>query len=152
MAVAPLNKFITLAVPVAPGEQVIYKPAAGINAIVLYAQVANVAGVTTYPTVTLTHQRTSRVQRTLGNQRNIRIIRNAEVPPNDSLIIIDGRLILERSALIQDSLIISGAQSGIVSISSCTYSSTTGIATITTTTNHNFIVNDELELKLSVFP
>lgn len=146
MAVAPLNKFITLAVPVAPGEQVIYKPAAGINAIVLYAQVANVAGVTTYPTVTLTHRRTSRVQTTLGNQRNIRIIRNAEVPPNDSLVIIDGRLILERSALIEDSLIISGAQSGIVSISSCTYSSTTGIATITTTTNHNFIVNDEITM------
>ena len=146
MAVAPLNKFITLAVPVAPGEQIIYEPAAGINAIVLYAQVANVAGVTTYPTVTLTHRRTSRVQRTFGNRRNIRIIKNAEVPPNDSLVIIDGRLILERSALIEDSLVISGTQSGITTISGCLYDSTTGIATVTTLSNHGFSVGSEITM------
>ena len=93
MAVAPLNKFLTIAVPVAPGEQTIYKAPVGTSAIVLYAQVANV-GVNTYPTVTFTHRRTSVATRTAGNIRNNRIIKDGEIPPNDSLILVDGRLVL----------------------------------------------------------
>ncbi len=42
MAVAPLNKFITIAVPVAPGEQTVYTAPTGVSSIVLYASVANV--------------------------------------------------------------------------------------------------------------
>ncbi len=42
MAVAPLNKFLTVAFPVAPGEQTVYTTPTGVSAIVLYAQVANV--------------------------------------------------------------------------------------------------------------
>ena len=42
MAIAPLNKFLTIAVPVAPGQQDIYKAPVGTSAIVLYAQVSNV--------------------------------------------------------------------------------------------------------------
>ena len=94
MAVAPLNKFITIAVPVAPGEQTVYTTPVGVSAIILYAQVSNV-GVGTYPTITFTHRRKSTASRTAGNTRNNRIVRDAEVPPNDSLIIIDGRLVLE---------------------------------------------------------
>ena len=74
MAVAPLNKFLTIAVPVAPGEQTVYTVPVGISAILLYAQVANV-GVNTYPTVTLTHRRKSTSSRTNGNTRNIRLIK-----------------------------------------------------------------------------
>ena len=39
MAIAPLNKFITIAVPVAPGEQTLFEANVGTSAIVLYAQV-----------------------------------------------------------------------------------------------------------------
>jgi len=146
MAVAPLNKFLTIAVPVAPGEQTVYTTPVGVSAIVLYAQVSNVAGVTTYPTVTFTHRRKSTASKTFGNTRNNRIIKSAEIPPNDSLVIIDGRLVLERSALIADSIAISGTQSGIVTVTDCKYTNTTGITTVTTLTAHNFNVGDEVTM------
>lgn len=145
MAIAPLNKFLTIAVPVAPGEQTVYTTPTGVSAIVLYAQVANV-GVNTYPTVTFTHRRRSTSARTAGNTRNIRVIKDAEVPPNDSLIIIDGRLVLERTAVITDSIVIEGVQSGIVSITDCKYDNTTGITTVTTLTPHNFNTGDEVTM------
>jgi hypothetical protein len=146
MAVAPLNKFITIAVPVAPGEQTVYTTPVGVSAIVLYAQVSNVAGITTYPTVTFTHRRKSTASRTAGNTRNNRIIKSATVFPNDSLIIIDGRLVLERTALISDSIVISGTQSGIVTVADCKYTNTTGVTTVTTSTAHNFNIGDEITM------
>ena len=146
MAVAPLNKFITIAVPVAPGEQTVYTAPTGVSSIVLYASVANVGIGNTYPTVTFTHRRKSTASKTSGNTRNIRVIKNAEIPPNDSLVIIDGRLVLERSALIQDSVVITGIQSGVVAVSTAQYDNTTGVTTITTTTPHGFDVNDEVTM------
>lgn len=146
MAVAPLNKFLTIAVPVAPGEQTVYTTPTGVSAIVLYAQVSNVGIGNTYPTITFTHRRKSTSLRTFGNTRNNRIVKNAEVPPNDSLILVDGRLVLERNAIITDSIVIEGSQYGIVSVSSCLYDNTTGITTITTSTPHNFNVNDEVTM------
>lgn len=145
MAVAPLNKFLTIAVPVAPGEQTVYTTPVGVSAIVLYAQVANV-GVNTYPTVTFTHRRTSTASKTAGNTRNIRVIKQTEVPPNDSLVIIDGRLVLERTAVITDSIVIQGTQSGIVSITDCKYDNNTGITTVTTISAHNFNVGDDVTM------
>ena len=145
MAVAPLNKFLTIAVPVAPGEQTVYTTPTGVSAIVLYAQVANV-GVNTYPTVTLTHRRKSTSQRTVGNTRNIRVIKKAEIPPNDSLVIIDGRLVLERTAIITDSLVVVGVQSGIVSVTDCKYDNNSGITTVTTISPHNFVAGDEVTM------
>lgn len=145
MAVAPLNKFLTIAVPVAPGEQTVYTTPTGVSAIVLYAQVANV-GVNTYPTVTLTHRRKSTSQRTVGNTRNIRVIKKAEIPPNDSLVIIDGRLVLERTAIITDSLVVVGVQSGIVSVTDCNYDNNSGITTVTTISPHNFVAGDEVTM------
>ena len=143
MAVAPVNKFITIAVPVAPGEQTIYSTPTGVSAIVLYAQVSNVSVATTYPTVTFTHRR--KTNKT-GNIRNIRVIRGTEVPPNDNLIIIDGRLVLERTALISDSIVIEGSQVGIVSVYDCNYNNVTGLTTVTTYGNHNFSVGDEVTM------
>lgn len=70
MAVAPVNKFITIAVPIAPGEQTVYSTPTGVSSIVLYAQVSNVSTGTTYPTVTFTHRRRSNKT---GNIRNIRL-------------------------------------------------------------------------------
>jgi len=142
MAVAPVNKFLTLAVPVAPGEQVVYSTPTGVSSIILYAQVSNV-GVNTYPSITFTHRR--KTNKT-GNSRDIRIIKESEVPPNDSLIIIDGRLVVERTALISDSIVIKGTQSGIVTITDCKYDTYTGITTITTLTAHNFVANDEVTM------
>jgi len=145
MAIAPLNKFITIAVPVAPGEQTVYTAPTGVSSIVLYASVSNV-GVNTYPSVTFTHRRTSTASKTSGNTRNIRIIKNGEIPPNDALVIVDGRLVLERSALLRDSVVIQGVQSGVVSISTVQYDNTTGITTVETATPHGFNVNDEVTM------
>lgn len=145
MAVAPLNKFITIAVPVAPGEQTVYSPPTGVSAIVLYAQVSNV-GVNTYPTVTFTHRRKSTSQRTFGNTRNNRVIKDVEIPPNDAIVIIDGRLVLEKTAVTTDSIVIKGTQSGIVSVTNCLYNNTTGITTVTTISAHNFNVGDEVTM------
>ena len=146
MAVAPLNKFITIAVPVAPGEQTVYTAPAQVSSIVLYASVANVGIGDTYPTVTFTHRRTSTASKTSGNIRDTRVIKNGEIPPNDSLVIVDGRLVLERSSLRRDSIVISGIQSGITTITNVGYSSITGVATITTYNSHGFNVNDEVTM------
>lgn len=142
MAIAPLNKFITIALPVAPDEQVIYTTPVGVSAILLYAQVSNV-GVNTYPHVSFSHRRLSNRTK---NIRNNRIAKEVEIPPNDAVILIDGRLVLERNALISDSLVISGAQSGIVSVYDCKYDNTTGLTTVTTYGAHNFSVNDEVTM------
>ena len=146
MAVAPLNKFLTIAVPVAPGEQTVYTTPTGVSAIVLYAQVSNVGIGNTYPTVTFIHRRKSTSQRTFGNTRNNRIIKDVEIPPNDAVILIDGRLVLERSAVVTDSIVIEGTQSGIVSVTNCLYNNTTGVTTITTSTAHNFKAGDEVTM------
>lgn len=146
MAVAPLNKFITIAVPVAPGEQTVYTAPTGVSSIILYASVANVGIGNTYPTVTFTHRRKSTASATSGNTRNIRVIKNAEIPPNDSLVIIDGRLVLERTALQQDSVVIQGVQSGVVAVSTAQYDNLTGITTIETASPHGFDVGDEVTM------
>ena len=70
MAIAPVNKFISVAVPVTPGEQLLYEVPTGTSAILLYAQVANV-GINTYPTVTFIHRRETR---STGLRRDIRSI------------------------------------------------------------------------------
>lgn len=145
MAVAPLNKFLTIAVPVAPGEQTVYTTPVGISAIILYAQVSNV-GVNTYPTFTCIHRRKSVATKTAGNVRNNRLVKNVQVPPNDSLIIVDGRLVLERTATISDSLVIEGVQSGVVAITTCSYDNVTGVTTVTTQTPHNFNVGDQVTM------
>ena len=146
MAIAPLNKFITIAVPVAPGEQTVYTAPTGVSSIVLYASVSNVGIGGTYPKVTFTHRRTSTASKTSGNVRNTRVVKNAEIPPEDSLVVIDGRLVLERSALLRDSVVISGVQTGITTITNVGYSSETGIATVTTYNAHGFNVNDEVTM------
>ena len=94
MAIAPVNKFISVAVPVAPGEQKLYEVPTGTSALVLYAQVANVGIGYTYPTVTFIQRRETR---STGNTRDIRVIKDVEIPPNDAVILIDGRIVLEKA-------------------------------------------------------
>ena len=101
MAIAPVNKFINIAVPVAPGTQQLYEVPTGTSSLLLYAQVANVAIGVTYPTVTFFQRRESRSTK---NTRDVNIIQDAEIPPNDSLIMVDGRIVLEKTPLVLDKL------------------------------------------------
>ena len=142
MAIAPVNKFLSVAVPVAPGEQKVYEVPTGTSAILLYAQVSNV-GVGTYPTVTLIHRRESR---STGQTRDIRVVKNIEVPPNDAAILVDGRLVLEKTATTLDRLYIVGAQTGITTITNVEYYEPTGIATVTTQTPHGFVAGNEITM------
>jgi len=142
MAIAPVNKFLTVAVPVAPGTQKLYEVPTGTSSILLYAQVSNV-GIGTYPTVTLIHRRESR---STGQTRDIRIIKNIEVPPNDAVILIDGRLVLEKTAITLDRLFIVGVQTGISTITNVLYHEPTGVATITTQDPHVFVAGSEITM------
>jgi len=142
MAVAPVNKFLSVAVPVTPGEQKLYEVPTGTSAILLYAQVSNV-GINTYPKVTLIHRRETR---STGITRDIRIIKDIEVPPNDAAILIDGRLVLEKTATTLDRLFIKGTQLGIGTITDVQYSPYSGIATVTTMNAHGFDVNDQISM------
>ena len=60
MAIAPVNKFISVAVPVSVGKQKLYEVPTGTSALLLYLQVANVGIGATFPKVTFTQQRTQR--------------------------------------------------------------------------------------------
>ncbi len=142
MAVAPVNKFLSVAVPVTPGEQKLYEVPTGTSAILLYAQVSNV-GINTYPKVTLIHRRETR---STGITRDIRVIKDIEVPPNDAAILIDGRLVLEKTATTLDRLFIKGTQLGIGTITDVEYSPYSGIATVTTMNAHGFSVNDQISM------
>ena len=143
MAIAPVNKFVSIAVPVSPGLQKLYEVPTGTSALLLYTQVSNVGIGVTYPTVTFTQKRTSR---STGNTRDIRVIKDAEIPPNDAVILVDGRLVLEKTPLILDQLYIQGNQQGVGIITNVLYDEPSGIATIFTKTNHNFSANDPITL------
>jgi len=135
MAIAPVNKFVSIAVPVAPGLQKLYEVPTGTSALLLYTQVSNVGIAVTYPTVTFVQKRTSR---STGNTRDIRVIKDAEIPPNDAVILIDGRLVLEKTPLVLDQIYVQGTQDGVGIITHVSYDEPSGIATIFTKENHNY--------------
>ena len=143
MAIAPVNKFVSIAVPVSPGLQKLYEVPTGTSALLLYTQVSNVGIGVTYPTVTFIQKRTSR---STGNTRDIRVIKDAEIPPNDAVILIDGRLVLEKTPVILDQIYVQGTQQGVGIITNVLYDEPSGIATIFTKTNHNFSVDDPVTL------
>ena len=143
MAIAPVNKFVSIAVPVSPGLQKLYEVPTDTSALLLYTQVSNVGIGVTYPTVTFTQKRTSR---STGNTRDIRVIKDAEIPPNDAVILIDGRLVLEKTPVILDQIYVQGTQQGVGIITNVFYDEPSGIATVFTKTNHNFSVNDPITL------
>jgi len=143
MAIAPVNKFVSLAVPVSPGLQKLYEVPTGTSALLLYTQVSNVGIGVTYPTVTFIQKRTSR---STGNTRDIRVIKDAEIPPNDAVILIDGRLVLEKTPVILDQIYVQGTQQGVGIITNVLYDEPSGIATVFTKTNHNFSASDPITL------
>ena len=143
MAIAPVNKFISVMVPVAPGEQELYEVPTGTSALLLYAQVANVGVGTTYPTVTFIQRRETR---STGNTRDVRVIKDVEIPPNDALILIDGRMVLEKTPLVVDRLLITGNQTGITTITDVLYDEPTGIVTVRTMGVHGFEAGSQITL------
>ena len=142
MAIAPVNKFINIAVPVAPGAQKLYEVPTGTTSLLLYAQVANV-GINTYPTVTFLQRRE---QRSTGNTRDIRVLKDVEIPPNDAVILVDGRMVLEKTPLVLDKIYITGTQENVGIITGVTYDEPTGIATVMCKDKHNFDVDDPITM------
>ena len=143
MAIAPVNKFINIAVPVTVGKQKLYEVPTGTSALLLYLQVANVGIAQTFPTVTFTQQRT---QRSTGNKREVRVIKDIEIPPNDAAIIVDGRLVLEKTPLVLDKIFIEGTQQQTGIVTFVEYHEPTGIATIVTKDVHPFKPGDPITL------
>ena len=143
MAIAPVNKFVSIAVPVSPGLQKLYEVPTGTSALLLYTQVANVGIGTTYPKVTFVQRRESRGT---GNTRDVRVIKDAEIPPNDAVILIDGRLVLEKTPKVIDRIYVEGTQQGVGIISNVTYHEPSGVATVFTESAHNFNAGDPITL------
>ena len=111
MAIAPVNKFVSIAVPVSPGGlQKLYEVPTGTSALLLYTQVSNVGIGVTYPKVTFVQRRESRGT---GNTRDIRVIKDVEIPPNDAVILIDGRLVLEKTPKVIDRIYVTGSQENV---------------------------------------
>tara|TARA_Y100001970_G_scaffold190305_1_gene231403 strand:- start:6036 stop:7697 length:1662 start_codon:yes stop_codon:yes gene_type:complete len=142
MAIAPVNKFVNIAVPVAPGAQKLYEVPTGTTSLLLYAQVANV-GINTYPTITFLQRR---VQRSTENTRDIRVLKDVEIPPNDAVILVDGRMVLEKTPLVLDQIYITGTQENVGIITGVTYDEPTGIATVMCKEKHNFSVDDPITM------
>jgi len=142
MAIAPVNKFISLAVPVAPGLQKLYEVPTGTSALVLYAQVSNV-GIGTYPTVTFLQRRESR---STGLTRDIRVLKEIEIPPNDGVVLIDGRMVLEKTPTVLDRIFIKGQQTGVSTVNDVKYDEPFGIATVTTLDAHGFLKGDQITM------
>ena len=143
MAIAPVNKFISVAVPVSVGKQKLYEVPTGTSALLLYLQVANVGIGATFPKVTFTQQRT---QRSTGNKREVRVIKNVEIPPNDAAILVDGRIVLEKTPLIVDKIFIEGTQQQVGIITFVDYDEPSGIVTINTKNPHPFKPGDPITL------
>ena len=143
MAIAPVNKFISVAVPVSPGKQKLYEVPTGTSALLLYVQVANVGIGKTFPKVTFIQQRT---QRSTGNKREVRVVTDVEIPPNDAAILVDGRLVLEKTPLIQDKIFVEAKQQQVGIITFVDYHEPTGIVTINTKEPHPFKAGDPITL------
>ena len=143
MAIAPVNKFISVAVPVTPGKQKLYEVPTGTSALLLYVQVANVGIAQTFPKVTFSQQRT---QRSTGNKRDVRVIKDVEIPPNDAAILVDGRLVLEKTPLLLDKIFIEAKQQDVGYITYVDYDEPTGIVTVITKDPHPFKPGDPITL------
>ena len=144
MAIAPVNKFVSIAVPVSPGGlQKLYEVPTGTSALLLYTQVSNVAIGVTYPKVTFVQRRQSR---STGNTRDVRVIKEVEIPPNDAVILVDGRLVLEKTPKVVDRIFVEGTQQNVGIITGVLYDEPTGIATVFTKETHGFSANDPITL------
>ena len=106
MAQQPLNTYKTVTGIVSTTSNTeIYSTRTGYTSIVLFAQVSNTgSGI---GTATFSHKRVNRSQSGISTAIT-EVISNGIVPPNDALILLEGRLVLERTALKTDSIVMSG--------------------------------------------
>ncbi len=105
MAQLPLNQYKTITGTVSTDSVGIYTSRTGYTSIILYAQVANTgSGI---GTVSFYHERDNRVGNTTTTVTT-EIIYQAPIPPNDALVLLDGKLVLERTAAKVDRIKISG--------------------------------------------
>ena len=97
MAQQPLNTYKTVTGIVSTTANTeIYATRTGYTSIVLFAQVSNTgSGI---GTVTFSHKRVNRSQSGISTDIT-EVISGGIVPPNDALILLEGRLVLERTAL-----------------------------------------------------
>jgi hypothetical protein len=86
MAGLPLNTFKSIPAPVTTSLQTVYTAPLGITSIVLMAQVSNI--VQTAQTVSFIHY-------SYNTGITTYIVSNAVVAPNDALILLGGKLVLE---------------------------------------------------------
>jgi hypothetical protein len=110
MAQQPLNTYRTIAGIVSTTDTEVYRTKTGYTTIVLYAQIANTG--TGIGTVTFYHQRELRSISGVTTTKT-EVIKNGLVPDNDTLIVLEGRLVLERTALKTDSIVMSGISSSV---------------------------------------
>jgi hypothetical protein len=88
MAGLPLNTFRSVPLPVTTALQTVYTAPLGITSIVLMAQVSNIIPNAPAPNVTFTHF-------SFKTGLTTNIVYQAIVPPNDALILLGGKLVLE---------------------------------------------------------
>lgn len=105
MAQQPLNTYKTVTGIVSTTDTEVYVTRSGYTSIILSAQVANTgAGI---GTVTCSLKRIRKSQSGITTEFN-ELIKDAEIPKSDALIIVEGRIPLERTATRTDSLVMSG--------------------------------------------
>lgn len=110
MAQQPLNTYKTIVGVVSTTPTEVYTTKTGYTSIILYAQVASTG--TGIGTVSLFHKRQNRTQAGVTVSLTS-ILDGGLIPPNDALVMLDGRLVLERTATKSDSLVISGISTSI---------------------------------------
>ena len=104
MAGIPLNTFKNINRPLTGNNTVIYSTATGLTSIVLLAQATNVDNADIVHNVTMKHYKPGvntnlkpgdEVPGIWETSSTTIIVNNAPIPPNDSLILLGGKLVLE---------------------------------------------------------
>ena len=86
MAAIPLNKFRTLTHTLTTSSVGIYTCPAGVASLIIYGNVANVGSGTSVTSFSVFHSRDS---------VDTPIIEKAQIPSQDAMSFLDGRLVLE---------------------------------------------------------
>jgi hypothetical protein len=115
MASIPLNTFKNASygagtLPITSTPSIVYTAPAGVTSIILMAQVANITNAAT--TVTFIYNQFRQGQSILP----VTIVNQVIVPPNDSLMLLGGRLILQTYDSISIASSISGSLHFVASI------------------------------------
>lgn len=92
MAAIPLNKFRTLTHTLTTSSVGIYTCPAGVSALIIYGNVANVGGGTSVTEFSVFHSRSS---------VDTPIVEKGRIPNQDAMSFLDGRLVLETGDILK---------------------------------------------------